>query len=1015
MKRVSRPSPLVFFLAFLALGGLLTATVIALRVPDTIMIILIVPLALAALMYPRRVYLWLVPVVVVGIIWDNSVANYASLEVFTDAAIALVLTLGIGEVLYRLSGDRIRREQSLSETEALFRNLFDSSPLGLGLADDRGNFLYFNDEMLAPGGYTRDDILQMKNVAHLYYDPIQRATVLADAAREGFVNRRHVQFKRKDGTPYDTLLSLRRINYHGQTCWQAMVEDLTERRQANEKIQLLLAAEQAARSRAEALHAASAALTSSLDLDTVLNVLLDTLQTLVPYDSANVMRLGSDGRMRLTNLRGYEKSTDLEAVRAVVIDPAVEPPLQELFTLRSVLIPDVTQHEGWVRHPETSYVNSWMGIPLVSDGQLFGLFSIDKSERGFFTKEHLELAEALAVQAVVAIKNARLIDAIRRRNQYLTALRRVTSRAVPERNRDNFLQAVAEALAREFEYPIVSIFLGDEDSPHLTRVALAGKSATRPPTGPDDLRQPYDRGATGWAMLHAEPQLIRYFQPESAVNGGKSEPDVGCELAVPINLHGRTLGVLYVSSQDPDGLDTLDQEALVELSAELALNLENLILFEAQVGVADENGRLFRDSEERLTRLSILQDITRIAAHEPDLTTMLQRVSETLAGFIGSEETRISLWDEQHQLTIPISNTGKRRGKRQFPNFRPGDRTLTLSALEAGKPLVIEDVHNTPYVSAEIAKQSGNQSALVAPLRAEGRKLGGLVISFKHPRQFTDDEIDWALQAAELIALAIAKAQAYAVLEDRVAERTARLRAANERLTQLSRLKDEFVQNVSHELRTPITSIKLYHRLLETRTDKHSEYLTRLDRETKRLENIIEELLALSRLDQNRVVLDEHPVDMNTLAQEHVEDRELLAEERGLELEFNRSLEIPLVHGDQALLGQALSVILTNAINYTPRGGRVIVATDALRKNRREWVRLSVRDNGPGISAEDAPRLFQRFFRGQTGVNSWVPGTGLGLALAHEIVERHGGHITVDNAGVGGEGANFVIWLRAID
>jgi two-component system, OmpR family, sensor histidine kinase VicK len=290
-----------------------------------------------------------------------------------------------------------------------------------------------------------------------------------------------------------------------------------------------------------------------------------------------------------------------------------------------------------------------------------------------------------------------------------------------------------------------------------------------------------------------------------------------------------------------------------------------------------------------------------------------------------------------------------------------------------------------------------------------------MIISFKHARRFTEDEIDWATQAAELIALAIAKAQAYAELEDRVAERTVRLRAANERLTELSRLKDEFVSNVSHELRTPITSIKLYHHLLATRADKHDEYLTRLDRETKRLENIVEDLLALSRLDKNRGVLNEQPFDMNTLAQQHVEDREALAEDRGLELVFQSDPELPPVRGDRALLGQVLSVILTNAMNYTPRGGRIVVGTAAYYKKKRQWVSLSVSDNGPGISSEDMPRLFQRFFRGRAGVDSWTAGTGLGLALAREIVERHGGHITAKSPGQGGTGATFEVWLRAAD
>jgi len=142
-----------------------------------------------------------------------------------------------------------------------------------------------------------------------------------------------------------------------------------------------------------------------------------------------------------------------------------------------------------------------------------------------------------------------------------------------------------------------------------------------------------------------------------------------------------------------------------------------------------------------------------------------------------------------------------------------------------------------------------------------------------------------------------------------------------------------------------------------------------------------------------------------------ITDRTLLAQERGLELTFEPAHSLPAVSADQMLIGQALSILLTNALNYTPRGGEISVTTRAEERDGQESVVLRVRDTGPGIPVEEQPNLFQRFFRGRVGKDSDAAGTGLGLAIAHEIIERHHGQIEVSSAGIPGKGAMFSIWL----
>jgi two-component system sensor histidine kinase VicK len=256
--------------------------------------------------------------------------------------------------------------------------------------------------------------------------------------------------------------------------------------------------------------------------------------------------------------------------------------------------------------------------------------------------------------------------------------------------------------------------------------------------------------------------------------------------------------------------------------------------------------------------------------------------------------------------------------------------------------------------------------------------------------------------------------QAVATLEVRVGERTAELTQAYEHLKSLSQAKDEFVSNVSHELRTPLTNLKLYHSLVQSSPKKAApEYLETMQREMERLRHIIEDLLALSTIDQGQIAVDRSEMNLNLMADEYVHDRPMLAESRGLTLTLEQQPDLPLVQADERLLGQVLSILLTNALNYTPSGGRIKVSTHTRPQDEQMWVGFSVSDDGPGISSDELPHLFERFFRGSAAHESSASGTGLGPSIAKEIVDRHGRLVEVTSEGVPGKGATFSVWLPA--
>ncbi len=127
-------------------------------------------------------------------------------------------------------------EEALRESEALYRVLFEKAPIGLGIADANGQLIAFNDSMLEPGGYTREDIARIGNVAGLYWDANDRDEVLALVKQQGYVHRHEVRFRAKDNSPYTTLLDLTPVSLHGKSCNLAMVEDITERKGLEEQL-----------------------------------------------------------------------------------------------------------------------------------------------------------------------------------------------------------------------------------------------------------------------------------------------------------------------------------------------------------------------------------------------------------------------------------------------------------------------------------------------------------------------------------------------------------------------------------------------------------------------------------------------------------------------------------------------------------------------------------------------------------------------------------------------------------
>jgi signal transduction histidine kinase len=171
--------------------------------------------------------------------------------------------------------------------------------------------------------------------------------------------------------------------------------------------------------------------------------------------------------------------------------------------------------------------------------------------------------------------------------------------------------------------------------------------------------------------------------------------------------------------------------------------------------------------------------------------------------------------------------------------------------------------------------------------------------------------------------------------------------------------------------------------------------LETLNRESDRLSHLINDLLSLSRLEAGATEFSPSSIDVNHLLVALAADRNQLAAQQGLDLVVETDPKLPPAYSDERLLHQVFTNLLTNAMNYTPQGGTITLRTQSVSNGER--VEASVEDTGIGISAEEQPLVFERFYRGHASRATNAPGTGLGLAICKEIIDLSQGNITVES------------------
>ncbi|OGO61222.1 MAG: hypothetical protein A2029_06265 [Chloroflexi bacterium RBG_19FT_COMBO_47_9] len=240
---------------------------------------------------------------------------------------------------------------------------------------------------------------------------------------------------------------------------------------------------------------------------------------------------------------------------------------------------------------------------------------------------------------------------------------------------------------------------------------------------------------------------------------------------------------------------------------------------------------------------------------------------------------------------------------------------------------------------------------------------------------------------------------------DEVGQLVAAFNQTLSRLENLFYTQRRFLADVGHELRTPLTVIKGNVGLMRKIRDFDEESLLTIEDEVDRLTRMVGDLLLLAQAESGKIPLANELVELDTLLLEVLNQMQVLTHDR-IQLNLG-SIDQVLVCGDRDRLKQVIVNLVGNAINYTPKGGEIVVGLGKVA----DRAQLTVTDNGPGIAPEDLPHVFERFYRGEKSRTRQKDGKGfgLGLSIAYWIVRNHGGRIEVSSTL--GQGTTFCVWL----
>jgi signal transduction histidine kinase len=497
----------------------------------------------------------------------------------------------------------------------------------------------------------------------------------------------------------------------------------------------------------------------------------------------------------------------------------------------------------------------------------------------------------------------------------------------------------------------------------------------------------------------AAAEAMRTKRPAFAESGPHSAPERASLVSIPMVVGGVVLGSMNFGFATLRRLSSEERDFMQAVVDQCALALERTRLFDAE-------RRARNQLEARQAEMAILyrlmEAVTRAERFEDVLGPALDAVTAGLK--VG--RAAVLLYDDDGVMRFKAWRSLSEGYRKKAEGHSPWARDEQEPA-----PLLVADVEADEAwrASLPIFRQERIRALGFIPLTHQRQLLGKFMVYSERPRLFTRQEIELAQTVAAQVSQALARTRLLRSERALALERAQLL----EREQRAVRARDDLIAMVSHDLRNFAGVIAVNAAVIArgaskgTVPDGRRKEAEIIGRSVGRMERLIRDLLDVGSIEAGQLKVDRQPEDISVLLSQTLDDLQPLAVSRALRLRVQIPPVPLMVSCDRQRVFQVLSNLVGNALKFTPAGGSIAVSCE--RRDRE--VLLAVSDTGPGIAAEQAARIFERYY--QAGLSE-RPGVGLGLFISKAIVEAHGGRIWVDSKPGAGSSFSFTLPTAAV-
>jgi PAS domain S-box-containing protein len=907
--------------------------------------------------------------------------------------------------------ERKLMEEKLREREEFFRSVVENSHDGIAIVDENFKISYANDVLVEILGYPKEEVIGQdfrKFLAeeHKALFPTKKMREQAEKnVGKPIFSKYELKVVRKDGGEKD-------IEVKATTIWDAQgrmrtivqVLDITERLKLEEERKLF-------DKKLSELNNYAQMLNDAKTFNEIYKIALDAMEKTLRYEYASIL-IREGNFLRLVAYRGSSLVSSLE----IPLDGEKGITLRAFKTGKSINVPDVRKDKAYI--PGAEEALSELATPMKIGKKIVGVLNVESKEIAAFSDEDRKLLEILASHVAIAISNLKRREKLSALNVYGRKLNKA------ETLRD-ICKLTLDAMKKVLEFNFIDFFLIEGDKLRLIETRGLGyvPKLAFPLNG--------DKGITVLAAKTGKTVYVPDVRREKAyVDAGLK--GMLSEIAVPIKIRNRVLGVLNVESERLAAFDEEDKRLLEILASHVAIALSNIERRENLETLTEKFESLMRSSPRMMTVKGIrkrLREIAKAIQRFGWRRVVIGRVDENLNRkeliTVGLTKDEIKLLKERQ---APGHVWRERLGPK-FERYKIGE----FYYIPWRDPWIREHFfHIPPHIPLDVAEKQymtvavpsrlseeemvdwHPQDMLYAPLRTPNGRIVG-ILSMDDPvdgRKPTKESLMplelFLYQAAMIIENAelmenLEKArrelQLYAdQLEQKVEERTRELREMQDKLLKAQRLAviGELAGMVGHDLRNPLTSIAgatyyLRRRLGETADERIMEMLDLIEKNIAYSNKIISDLLDYSR---------EVKLDISETNPERIVDEALSAVEIPQNIKVVKLVDKKLkMKADFEKMKRVFVNLIRNAVDAMPKGGTLTIKSARKSGN----VIFTVSDTGMGMTKEVLEKLWTPLF------TTKAKGMGFGLAICKRFVEAHGGTIAVESAP--GKGATFTVTL----